>query len=292
MVKRRLKIILLIIAIIIIGGVILDLSSNKEGIHGSIARFVLSLRILQPYENCPWDQCVPATFDFCEENRCGWVAQPANTWSNIAFVIAGIYLIIRYWKDKWAPIKHLPIILIFLGISSGLYHASCIFTFQAADLSSMFLCSVLFLTLNLRRLNIINKHQIYLFFWGLTISSIVILAVFHKFGRLAFTIQVVSVIITEFMIFHAKAKNIQFFSYYKEMLLGLGSFLIGYIVWILDLKQLITSPENHYFQGHALWHVFCALSLVFFYRFYNRFNIPPAKHTFISQKDVLSERIH
>ena len=38
---------------------------------------------------CPWDQFEPTTRHFCEAELCQWVTKPAESWSNIGFIIVG-----------------------------------------------------------------------------------------------------------------------------------------------------------------------------------------------------------
>jgi hypothetical protein len=41
---------------------------------------------------CPWDWLRQSPPSFCEETLCGWVKQPANTWSNIGFLVSAALL--------------------------------------------------------------------------------------------------------------------------------------------------------------------------------------------------------
>ena len=51
------------------------------------------------------------------------------------------------------------------------------------------------------------------------------------------------------------------------------SFLLGYGLWLLDVKYLVCDPTIHRISGHALWHWFDALALYCVYRwFYTQFS--------------------
>lgn len=229
----------------------------------------MGLNIFQPYENCPWDQCIPATKDFLETAPCAWIKEPCNTWSNLAYILIGVYILWRYRRDAWKPIKFLGFMAIALGITSGLYHASCILTFQAMDLASMYLITTLLITLNLRRIGFIKKGEVYRIFWGLFLVSTAIFVSFRSHGRLVFTIHVFAVIFSELHLYLSRRNHAE----YRDMFRALSLFALSYVVWFLDVKGLISNPDNHYIQGHALWHVLSAFSILFLYRFYDQFPI-------------------
>lgn len=49
--------------------------------------------------NCPWNTYKPSTIDFCEENLCSWIVEPASTYSCIFYIIAGL-LILKKANNK------------------------------------------------------------------------------------------------------------------------------------------------------------------------------------------------
>ena len=45
---------------------------------------------------CPWYELSELrlpNFDWCEAQRCSYVVEPANAWSNLAYVIVGLVLL-------------------------------------------------------------------------------------------------------------------------------------------------------------------------------------------------------
>ena len=42
---------------------------------------------------CPWDGLPPGTVSFCEARLCAWVAEPANAWSSLAYVLMALYML-------------------------------------------------------------------------------------------------------------------------------------------------------------------------------------------------------
>ena len=74
----------------------------------------------------------------CEENLCGFITNPANAWSNLAYVLAA-YASCRHglFARRWfAPS------LLFIAVSSFLYHASHTAFFQLFDFAAMCVSAV------------------------------------------------------------------------------------------------------------------------------------------------------
>jgi hypothetical protein len=58
---------------------------------------------------------------------------------------------------------------------------------------------------------------------------------------------------------------------YNIMILGFGSFLLGYLCWKLDVDKIWCFDKEsqfHFFQGHAFWHILTCGTLAFIYLFY------------------------
>ena len=53
--------------------------------------------------------------------------------------------------------------------------------------------------------------------------------------------------------------------------MALGTFLLAFGIWILDVKEIVCDAKNHFLQGHAVWHVLNAFCFYFLYRFYRQF---------------------
>ena len=100
---------------------------------------------------CPWDGFAPGTVHFCEERLCGWIAEPANAWSNLGFLAMGVYLLLRAKKDKRAPLYLVGVTSLLVGVGSFLFHMSGTFVGEFADLSAMFLIGSLMVTMEARR---------------------------------------------------------------------------------------------------------------------------------------------
>ena len=54
----------------------------------------------------------------------------------------------------------------------------------------------------------------------------------------------------------------------RAYVLGLALFAAAALCSGLDLTRVACDPQNHWLQGHAVWHVLTALALLAFFRFY------------------------
>jgi hypothetical protein len=62
--------------------------------------------------------------------------------------------------------------------------------------------------------------------------------------------------------------------YYTDYLwTAFAILLLAAIIWILDRTSVMCSPSS-IFQGHALWHLFTAASILFIYLYYRSGTAP------------------
>ncbi len=225
--------------------------------------------------NCPWSDFLPPTIQFCEKNLCSFITTPSNTFSNLAYIVIGIYLLLKK-KDESSSVqlKLIPISAILTGVASFLYHASFTLFFQFFDLSAMYLFSSLLIVLNWKRLRGGSDRNLLLSFIGLVFSSMVALYIFKKIGIYIFALHLLIAIFLELKIFLKKKRqehkvDVYFFPYYKNFILSILFFGVAFGIWILDYKRIVCNPDNHILQGHAIWHILTALCYLFLYKFYS-----------------------
>src|SRR5690349_14162358 len=95
---------------------------------------------------CPWSDFMPANLRFCEARLCGWVTEPANTWSNVGFFIVGAIVLSDARRNGRLIAGSLGLIAVLTGIGSTAFHGTSTFAGQALDQSAMFLESGFFVT--------------------------------------------------------------------------------------------------------------------------------------------------
>ena len=213
----------------------------------------------------PWHKLGPATVKYNESNLDTWIRQPANTWSNLAYVFVGLWLYARFGIETYHMLWMVPLTAILIGATSFLYHASFTLAFQTSDLISMYLFSCLLIVLNLQTLFRFGDGAFYSLYLALVLgSSILFLRIKAKSGIIIFGTHVLAILVLQSIIGISGRMTINYTSF-TWMLVTL---LLAFTVWLLDLKGTLFHPDNHLIQGHALWHLISSLCFVFVYYHY------------------------
>jgi hypothetical protein len=217
---------------------------------------------------CPWIDWQPASLKFCEAMICGYIRQPANSISNLSFVICGIMLLRKEkLNTRFNPFHIMGLAAILIGITSGVYHASMTFFWQFFDVSSMFMLILLAVNFNLLRLGWIKSQHFSLTYIISLLTSMGLMLFFQgKSGEWIFAVEVSLSIFLEYLIFRQK-KSVDF----KSLFQAIGIFLLAFLIWTGDIQGWWCDPDNHYLQGHAIWHILNAVAIWFLYLFYKQF---------------------
>ena len=211
----------------------------------------------------------PATLQWCERQLCEWIREPANTWSNLAYVFIGALLFFQS-RQKNAP--HLGLLAAFtilVGLMSGFYHASGSFLGEVLDFSSMFIMTTYTVCANLARLYGWSYQRLRAVAVVTLLSSIALLVVFEKIGIEIFAFQMTLTFLLEWRIIRLNQSPAN----YKPLAGFVVSFSTAYIIWNLDQRHIVCYPDFHWMNGHAIWHVLTAVGIWFIYHFYAQFKI-------------------
>lgn len=205
----------------------------------------------------------------------------ANTWSNLAFVLVGCFAIVAAWLDRrtapgWLSsltVTSPPALTLlfgiaccYLGVGSGIFHASLTRWGQQLDVASMYPPMLALLAMVLHRnlagpltkggpgrsvlvsmvlifLVLLAAVLLYRYKWSMSSGTVLPLHVlalatgytldalrFRRLGRL------------------------------RWLALSFLALFLGVVCRQLDVAGRFSGPDAWY-QGHALWHVWCALSL-------------------------------
>jgi len=228
---------------------------------------------------CPWYDLHanhPPNVDWCEEKLCSWILTPFNTWTNLGYILVGLWI---WWKMRNSKSRVLgffgPAVFI-VGITSLVYHASLNFYTQIFDFLGMYVFCVLLVMFNLSR----SKEGVTVFglrlkwpepprairaFWGWTIAITVLTTVASMvhFPIQLFVFILILLIITTELKQTAPSR--------KYFWLTVLCFLIAAIFSALDVSRILCNPQNHYFQGHGIWHLLGGLALFFSFFHYRQF---------------------
>jgi len=213
---------------------------------------------------CPYDAFEPANLHFCEVDLCGWITQPANTWSNLGFLVAAVAIVVASRGDRDRRAAVLAPVAVAAGLSSAAFHATSTFVGQAFDQGVMLLESGLFIVLNLGRLRPAwSARRLVALYAVIVGGSIGVLVLVHAAGIALFVGHVVTFLGLEVVIYRRCRRR----TYRWLIAVGIA-FAASWSIWWLDLTGAICDPDNHVFTGHAAWHLLGALQYYFWYRHY------------------------
>lgn len=214
----------------------------------------------------------PTTLHFCEQATTGWIRQPANAWSSLAFVLIGAFILAERTQAR-SPARSrfrnvLGLAAIAIGLASFYFHATLTFRGELLDLGSMFLFSAALLTTCFARLSWISTESWSRSFAGIAFGSLFIHSVVHFAGIYLFAAQVVLILGSETLLIAKQSpKRVR----RASLVQGLVLFSLSFILWLLDFHGIACVPSNPLLQGHAAWHLLNAAAYFRFYRYYVQF---------------------
>lgn len=239
---------------------------------------------IQP--GCPWYKAQqtygPPNLKWCEATQCAYINEPANTWSNLGYLLVP-FLIYFLYKSKFkghASLKrftlHWGISVFLMGLASFVYHATNNAFTQIFDFVGMFLMINIPIAINLQRIRGIDPKT-YPQFWSWLFA--VDLLVFQCFGFLDIPIQhtvginVLIILGTEIIaqMKERTSAHTNFKSSLRYFWLSLVVMALAQFFSQLDLKRIWCEPDNLILHGHALWHVFGAVGMFTIYLHYRQF---------------------
>lgn len=178
----------------------------------------------------------------CEEVVCGIIAGPANTWSNLAYFAAAIYLF--RINRKFAAF------IFSLGTVSFFAHASITFPALLIDLFMSFTLIFWFT---------FPGKKYYLALIGMVVCYMLMMS-----GRnYAYLIPMAAAwpVLSELKSVRQK----------KNLFVSLGFFGFAFLFAAIDRQPGFCSPES-WIQGHSLWHFFTALAVIFLGKHFSQVN--------------------
>lgn len=226
--------------------------------------------------SCPWhalERLGPPNVKWCEARLCAWVNEPANAWSNLAFVAVALAIV---WISRADPpsapsLRRFAPTVALVGLGSFIFHASNTYVTQLLDFLGMYLFCGLLLGLNAARLGWIAPRRVTAVVLLGALGLTAITAVIVRYGapiQLNVLLLVLAIVVTE-----ARCGPARRGAFYGALALLAAGLLASY----LDVSRSWCDPDDHFFQGHALWHLLSALSLLLSYFHYRRFDTALAR---------------
>ena len=229
------------------------------------------------------DDCIAAAACFCEEFTEGViVAQPWNTWSNLAFVVAGLSLLVAAGIDQgkwevrdpteapnpWVTGGFYPsffgVIVMLMGPGSMVFHAGLRQWGSIVDNLSMLMLTGFVILFNVGVLvPALRKKGVFVATYVGVVGGLIAIEFATK-GAQAVTLTIFAVTLlgavgTEIALWFNKGKLARVMRNPAAAVFALSTFVMVFVIWILSRDGgPICDPDG--FQGHAIWHLGTAVA--------------------------------
>ncbi|WKZ83406.1 MAG: ceramidase domain-containing protein [Acidimicrobiia bacterium] len=249
------------------------------------------------------DECIARGDCYCEAIGPGVDAQPANAWSNLGFVAVGLLVLgasgrRRSGSGRMSVDDRYPAlygaIAVFLGLGSFAFHGSMRAWGGFLDVQSMHAFLAFILAYDLARIHD-GAWRWFLAWYAtlLTFFTLLIALVPPEHGRTLFGVFVIVTLGVEAAVSYPALRpwaprrlDPRRMPWFWA---GLGSFAVAFVVWNLSRDAGPWCEPDSLLQGHALWHLLSAVSVVCFYRYFLGEGEPPAAdQTSVSQSTATS----
>ena len=222
---------------------------------------------------CPWHEAAQQlgapNIKWCESTACAWISEPANTWSNLAYLLVALLVGWQCRRSPQAELRWMAPALLLVGLCSGVYHASNIYLTQVLDFLGMFLFIFWLLVINLQRNQWMDaRWQIRSYAMFVTLGMAMVHAMYLLQWRFQWLIALATLLLiaTEFSARRFSPQRVPL----RDFGLTLALLSAAQSASLADLTRLACEPTHPWLQGHALWHVLSAMALYFAVQHYRR----------------------
>ena len=201
--------------------------------------------------------CLPDCW--CELPRINsFPVEPANSWSNIFFLIAAFFIYRNFGGEKLQS-KIAIISLSFLGIGSFIFHSTLSYVGQVFDVVGMYVVVSFFILFHANYWETKSKAK-HVFIW-VFLNSLLGTAIYAypDTRRWIFSVMVVALLLLSQKSF-SKSEN------KRDFYLSLGFLLLGILCWTLDRYKVFCIPEL-WVNLHCFWHLFVSCSSYYYFKF-------------------------
>jgi hypothetical protein len=216
---------------------------------------------------------------FCEAARPGWIRQPANSWSNLGFVVAGL-AVAWYAADRarlGVTLGAHPglatayaVLVVLLGPGSMAMHATQSDLGGHLDLLSMFLVSGFALAYALMRFLRRGPAFLVPVFAAAVLAGMAVqlrggsVPVLGHVGNAAFGVEIVVALGLEVALYRRASPR-------QDLWFGVASvatLALAFAIWNTGKRGHPWCHPDTLLQQHGIWHVLCAVSAYLIFRHY------------------------
>jgi len=220
--------------------------------------------------SCPWYDALqahgPANVKWCEERVCAWINEPANAWSNLGYMAAGLWILSDSRRRGSGAGKAFGAAVFVMGAFSFYYHATNNFLTQSFDFLGMYLMAFFIVAVNARRLGW-PRRGLELLYLGACVAATLALWPLDASGfPIQWTVAITgAVILAAELAARSREKSPPPMTLFWT---ALATLVVGELFSLSDLKRVWCDPKNHWLQGHAVWHWFGGAAMPQIYLYY------------------------
>lgn len=212
---------------------------------------------------------------FCEEARDALVKQPANTFSNLGFVVAGLAVAIHVSRRGSGAMSAglgtaYAVLVVLLGPGSAAMHASQSALGGRLDVYSMYLLASFVASYAAARLLALPAAGFaVLFVAALGVCTIAEFTsadvpVVMTMGNAAFAVLLLSGLVMEVMLRTRVASRLDL----RWGLASVAILLVAFAIWNTGKDDAALCHPHSLLQPHAVWHMLDAVAAWLLFRFY------------------------
>lgn len=213
--------------------------------------------------------------DFCEAPHDGWIRQPANTLSNAGFVVAGLLIARRVGRGMPARAVMSPTVgtvlacvVVLLGPASAAMHATQTAWGGHLDMLSMYLVAGFAASWAWVRWTRRGPTALVVAYVACVVACELVglwpapVPVVHYSGNLAFGGLLIAAVVLETLVWRRGETAIVF----RHGVVALVAMVVAFTIWLLSNAGWC--DPHSLLQGHAAWHLLCAVSAYWLFRMY------------------------
>ena len=256
-----------------------------SGVGGVLAVLAFAAGGWQGFQS---DGCRAAPYPgcYCEEPALGLIAQPINTWSSLAFVVVGVLIALSVDRRRRAqatsyrglgdglPMTVYAVVVSLLGPGSMFKHASLTHEGGLLDISSMYLLGTFIGSHALARTLKVGVKDMLWLFAGLSATVFTVLFVVDPPMTPFFGLLVGGFIVTEVWAWTERDRPWSMQG--RHLVVAFALFMVAVAIWIPSTTGGVWCAPDSLFQGHAAWHILCALAAGSLYRYFASIEVGPA----------------
>lgn len=198
---------------------------------------------------------------WCEETLCQVVSEPANTWSNLGYLLVALLVgCVSLRRGDRPSLRLFSPVLLVLGAMSLLYHLSNFYGTQILDFVGMFGLVGWVVGMNLVRADKLAERRLLRFVVLVVVTLTLVMQVMRVLGlkyQLLIVAATLGISVSELLI--RKHQRVM----YRYFLLSNLLLVTALGCSLSDVTRRVCDPQQHgwFSQGHALWHWISALAM-------------------------------